>query len=122
MRILSLIAAIIIWGGPADAQRSDIVSGPHGGKLQEVSGLEVELLIGETDVTLYVYSLEKVLLDVRGYSAFVDIVAGGHREQILLRPNETTKLEGKGKALLRPYSALTLYITIPGNVTASVPF
>jgi hypothetical protein len=122
MKILSLIAAIMLWGAPADAQRNDIVIGPHGGKLQEVSGIEVELLIGETEVTLYVYSLEKVLLDVRRYSASVDIVAGGHRELISLRPEETTKLVGNSKALLRPYSALTLYITVPGSATASVPF
>ena len=66
---------------------------------------------------------QKAPLDVRGYKALVDIVTGGNREQITLQPEETgTRLVGKSNAPLCPYSAVTLYVTTPANVTTGVAF
>lgn len=123
MKVLFLIAAVMLWAHGSDAQPGDIVRGPHGGKLQEVSGVEVELLIGDSEVALCVYGAEKAPLDIRGYKALVDIVTGGNREQITLQPEGSgTRLVGRSKAALRPYSAVTLYVTTPADVTTGVAF
>lgn len=114
MKMLFLVAAVMLWAHGSDAQPTDIVRGPHGGKLQQISGVEVELLIGDSEVALCVYSTEKAPLDVRKYKALVDIVTGGNREQITLQPEASgTRLVGKSNAPLRPYAAVTLYVTTP---------
>ncbi len=64
--------------------------------------MEVELLVGDREVTLYAYSSDKSPLDIKRYTASVDIVTGGNREQILLHPREPQRLVGKSRALLRP--------------------
>lgn len=123
MKVLLLVAAVMLWAHGSDAQPNDIVRGPHGGKLQEVSGIEVELLIGDSEVALCAYDAQKGPIDIRGYKASVDIVAGSNREQIALQPEESgTRLVGKSKAPLRPYSAVTLYVTTPAGVTTDVAF
>lgn len=123
MKVLFLIVAVMLWANGANAQPNDIVRGPHGGKLQEVAGVEVELLIGDSDVALCVYGTDKAPLNVRGYKASVDIVTGGNREQITLHQEGSgTRLVGKSNAQLRPYSAVALYVTTPTGVTTDVAF
>lgn len=123
MKALFLVAALVLWAHGSVAQSNDIVRGPHDGKLQEVLGFEVELLIGDSDIALCAYGAQKVPLDIRGYKATVDIVAGGNREEITLRPDESGKrLLGKSNVPLRPYSALMLYVTTPAGVTTGVAF
>ena len=117
MKVLFLLAAITLWANGSDAQPSDVVRGPHGGKLQEVAGVEIELLFGDSEVALCVYSTERAPLDVRRYKALVDIVIGGNREQITLHPEGSgVRLVGKSNASLRHCSALTLYVTTPADV------
>lgn len=123
MKVLLLIAAIMAWAHGSDAQPYDIVRGPHGGKLQEVLGVEVELLIGDSEVALCAYDTRKDPIDMRAYKASVDIVVGSNRQQITLQPEESgTRLVGKSNAPLRPYSAVTLYVTTPAGVTTGVAF
>lgn len=122
MKSAVLIVALVLWSGAATAQRNDIVTGPHGGKLQEVAGVEVELLVGSQDVTLCVYSNSATLLDARKYEATVTIVSGASRERIALRPTSSGRLHGAGGAPLRPYSSLTLDLTTPAGLTGRVEF
>ncbi|WP_422035570.1 hypothetical protein [Reyranella sp.] len=122
MKTLLLIAAMMFWGGTSGAQRSDVVGGPHGGKLQEVAGVQVELLVGEMEVTVYVYSTDNTPLDVRDFNITVSIVSGRNHELLQLRAEEPFKLTGNGKAFLRPYSAVKLYLTTPTGMTGSVEY
>lgn len=122
MKVLFLVAAMLFWGNPIDAQRHDVVTGPHGGILQEVADLQVELLVGDRTVTLYAYSRADVALEIRNYNASVVIVSGANRELVQLQAIDAFRLEGSSTDLLRPYSSLTLYITTPTGLAGTVAF
>lgn len=122
MKTLVMMAAILLWSSTSEAQRTDVVTGPHGGKMQEVAGTEVELLVGEHEVMLCVYSWEDVPLDARRYKAVVTVVSGPNRQKIELQPTKSGRLGGTGTSALRPYSALSLQLTTPDGVSGTVEF
>lgn len=121
--MLFLITTVLLWAHGLGAQPNDVVRGPHGGKLQEVLGLEVELSIGDSDVALCIYDTQKTPLDPRQYKASVDIVTGANRQQFTLQPEDSgSRLVGKSNAPLRPYSAVSLNVTTPAGATTNVAF
>lgn len=122
MKTFVMIAALFLWSDVSQAQRGrDIVTGPHGGKMQEVAGVEVELLVGESNVTLCLYARDTPL-DTSNYRAVVTVVSGPNRERIELRPTTPGRLGGSSPLPLRPYSTLLLQLTMPNGLTDAVEF
>lgn len=122
MKVLFLVSAMLFWGNPIDAQRHDVVTGSHGGILQEVADLQVELLVGDRTVTLYAYSRADVALEIQNYNASVVIVSGANHELVQLQAIDEFRLEDSSTDLLRPYSSLTLHITAPTGLAGTVAF
>lgn len=122
MKTLILIAAMVVWSGISEAQRTDIITGPHGGMLQEIADVEVELVVGDRAVTLCVYSSGDVQLDAHSYKAAVTIVSGQNIERIELQPTNLGRLAGTSPSSLLPFSSLTLDLTTPAGSTGAVEF
>ena len=120
MKVIFLLAAVLFWGNPTEAQRNDVVTGPHGGVLQEVADIQVELLVGDRTVTLCAYSRGDEALEVQQYKA--SVVSGGTREFIKLQAVDAFHLEGNSKELLLPYSSLSLHVTTPTGLAGTVAF
>ena len=122
MKALVLIAALALFSNASYAQHGrDIVTGPHDGKMQDIGGVEVELLVGEREVTLRLYE-RNAPIDARNFKAVVTIVSGSNRERIELRPTPTGRLTGSSTSALRPYSALSLELTPPNGPSATIKF
>ena len=121
MKALVLIAALILSSTSYAQHGRDIVTGPHDGKMQDIAGVEVELLVGEREVTLCPYE-RNVPIDIRNYKVVVTIVSGSNRERIELRPTPTGRLTGSSTSALRPYSALSLELTPPNGPSATIKF
>lgn len=122
MKALLMLVAMLAWAEPSGAQRYDVVPGPHAGKLEEVAGVQVELVVGDREVRLCVYDVGDVPQPVAGYSASVEIVSGARHETIALSPSDAVTLVGQGRGSLQPYSALTLHLTTPTGRSGSVSF
>ena len=122
MKVIFLIAAMLFWGNPTGAQRNDVLTGPHGGVLQEVADIQVELIVGDRTVTFCAYSRADEALDVQQYKVSVVIVSGANRELIQLQAVDPFHLEGNSKELLLPYSSLSLHVTTPTGLAGTVAF
>jgi hypothetical protein len=116
------IAALLFWTGAALAQHSHGAKGPNGGKLQDVAGQHVELVIAGATLTFYVLDESNKPVNAKGYTGSVLVVSGGNRETLQLEVVGDNTLKTQAKEPLRPDAAVTLLIKTAAGKSGQVKF
>lgn len=113
MKTLMLVLSLILWSGIASAQHTHATQGPNGGKMQDVAGAHVELVVSGTTITLNVLNKENKPTSTMGYSGSIQVSAGASRETIELTPEGST-LKGEAKT---PPPANATYLLVLKTAT-----
>jgi hypothetical protein len=122
MKKLLTILSMLLWSGLALAQHSHAPSkGPGGGRMQDVAGVHVELVVSGTMLTLNVYDEDNKPLDTAGYTASIQVSAGGSRETVQLSPAGTA-LKGEAKAAPAVNAAYTVVLRTPAGKSGQSKF
>ena len=108
MKRLMTILALVLWPGLAGAQHNHGTKGPGGGKMQDVAGVHIELLVSGNVLTLNALDEDNKPLSTAGYTASIQISAGSNRETVQLSPAGSS-LTGEARA---PPPANATYVLV----------
>lgn len=98
-----------MFAAPAFAEEYE--KRPNGGLMLDVAGIDAELLISGTTVTINVFDAKNATpIATKDYSAAVLIVGGSGRETVTLAPSGANSLKGEAKSAIALNSAITLTI------------
>lgn len=112
MKYASVILLSLIWAAPSFAQHSHgSEKGPNGGQMEDVAGIDAELVTSGNKVTINVFDPKNAKpVATKGYSGAVLITGGGGRETITLAPSGENSLQGDAKTAIPADAAITLTI------------
>ena len=120
---LMLTAALALSGViPAFAEK-----GPNGGQMEDVAGIDAELLVSGNTLTLNVFvddSCKKTCeaIPTKGYTGAVLIVSGANRETVNLAPSGDSSLKGDAKSPIATGAAITLTLKTAAGKTGQARF
>ena len=113
----ALLAAFLMMGSVAFAQGHSHgdKKGPHGGAIQDIVGIEAELVTAERTLTVHVYDEAGKPVPAAGYSGSVLLGAGQARQVVQLTPGADNTLSGTAAAAIPRGAAVTLQLKAPGG-------
>src|SRR6516225_253841 len=120
---LVLTAALALSGvAPAFAEK-----GPNGGQMEDVAGVDAELVVSGNTLTLNVFvddSCKKKCeaIPTKGYTGAVLIVSGANRETVNLAPSGDSSLKGDAKNPIATGAAITLTLKTAAGKTGQAGF
>ena len=119
---LVLMAALALSGfavlAPAFAEK-----GPNGGQMEDVAGVDAELLVSGATLTFNIFADdENKPIATKGYTGAVLIVSGADRETLTLAPFGENSLKGDAKKPIAPGAAITLTLKTAGGKTGQARF
>ena len=112
MKYVFLILLCFIWSAPSFAQHSHgNEKGPNGGPMEDVAGIDAELVTSGNKVTINVFDPKDTKpVPTKGYSAAVLIVNGTAKETVTLAVSGENSLHGEAKTEIAPGATVTLTI------------
>lgn len=117
MKYALLLGLALAWASPAVAQHAHGQKGPHGGQMEDVAGVHLELLAAGQTITLNVYDETNKPLSTKGFMASALVTAGSDRETLSLTPEGENRLKGQTK---KPIGAgATISVTLKTAVGKS---
>lgn len=96
MRKILLIATALLLTAPAMAQHVH-EKGPNGGQMEDVAGVEVEMVASGKTLTFNVFDEAKKPIQTNGYTGSVLLTSGSTRETVQLSASGNS-LKGEAKA------------------------
>ena len=127
MRKLVLTATALMLLAPAafaQGHNHGDKKGPHGGPIQDVVGIEAELVVAERTLTVHVYDEAGKPVPVAGYSGSALVGAGQARQVIQLTSGSGTEnvLSGTAGSAIPRGAQITLQIKAPGGKSGQAKF
>ena len=124
MKKLILTAATLLLLAPAAfAQHSHgDKKGPHGGAIQDVVGIEAELVVADRTLTVHVYDEAGKPVPATGYSGSALIGTGQARQVIQLAAGADNMLTGTATAAIPRGAQVTLQMKAPGGKSGQAKF
>lgn len=112
MKYASVILLSLIWATPSFAQHSHgSEKGPNGGQMEDVAGIDAELVTSGNKVTINVFDPKNSKpVATKGYSAAVLIANGTAKETVTLAAMGENSLQGEAKTVIAPGATVTLTI------------
>jgi hypothetical protein len=121
MRIVPVILTALSMASPALAE--DYEKGPNGGLMQDVAGIDAELLTSGNTVTINVFeAFSPKPVSTNGYKAAALIVSGANREPVTLTQSGENSLKGEAKKAIPPDATITLTIKSETGKSGQVRF
>ncbi len=111
-KLYSTLAVLLMLAPAAFAQghaHSD-KKGPHGGLLQDVIGVEAELVTAERTLTLHVYDEAGKPVSVAGYSGSALVGTGAARQVVQLTPGSDNTMTGAAPAAIARGTSVTVQL------------
>lgn len=118
MKYVFIILLSLVWAAPSVAQHSHgNEKGPNGGQMEDVAGIDAELVTSGNKVTINVFDPKNSKpVATKGYSGAVLIVNGTAKETATLAASGENSLQGEAKAVIAPGATVTLTIkTVEGK-------
>lgn len=125
MRKLALSAAVLLLLAPAAYAQGHAhgdKKGPHGGPIQDVVGIEAELLITDRTLTIHVYDEDGKPVPAAGYSGSALVGTGQARQVVQLAAKSENVLSGTAAAAIPKGASVTLQIKAPGGKSGQARF
>lgn len=112
MKYLVILVLSLFWSAPSFAQHSHgSEKGPNGGLLEDVAGVEAELLTSGNTITINIFDHgNRKSVSTKGYSGAVLVAGTGARETVTLELSGENALKGSSKSAIAPGSTVTLTI------------
>jgi hypothetical protein len=108
MKKILLVASALLLATPALAQHVH-EKGPNGGQMEDVAGVEVEMVASGKTLTFNVFDEAKKPVSTSGFSGSVMLTSGSDRETIpLVAAGNALKAEAKGEIAKGASVAVTL--------------
>ena len=112
MKYAYVILLSLIWASPSFAQHSHgSEKGPNGGQMEDVAGIDAELVTAGNKVTINVFDPKNAKpVPTKGYSGAVLITNGTAKETVTLAASGENSLQGEAKTPIAPGATVTLTI------------
>jgi hypothetical protein len=94
---LILLTTALLAAVPAFAHEA---KGPNGGRVVDAGNYHVELVVGGSDVALFVTDGGEKPVASAGFKAVAILNADGKAQRIVLEPHDPAKLSGKAETAL----------------------
>jgi hypothetical protein len=122
MRYALLLTAALALSGviPAFAEK-----GPNGGQMEDVAGVDAELMVSGNTLTFNIFADEKEggkPIPTKGYTGAVLIVSGANRETVNVAPFGDSSLKGDAKNPIASGAAITLTLKTAAGKTGQARF
>lgn len=124
MKYIALLVLSLVWSTPSLAQHSHgSEKGPNGGPMEDVAGIDAELLTSGNTITINVFDPgNNKPVSTKGFSGAVLLAGGGARETVTLEPSGENALKGTSKSAIAPGAAITLTIKTAEGKSGQVKF
>ena len=125
MKKLVLTAAAFLMlasGAFAQGHSHGDKKGPHGGPIQDVVGIEAELVLADRAVTVHVYDEAGKPVPSTGYSGSVLVGTGQARQVVQLAPGPDNTLSGAAAAAVPRGAQVTLQLRSPTGKSGQAKF
>lgn len=120
MKKILLVAWAMLFAVPAIAQHAH-EKGPNGGPMEDVAGVEVEMVAKGRTVTFNVFDEAKKPVSTTGFSGTALLTAGSDRETLPLVA-EGNALKGDAKLDVAPGSAVTITLKTADGKSGQAKF
>lgn len=112
MKYIAILVLSLIWSAPSFAQHSHgSEKGPNGGQMEDVAGIDAELLTSGNTITINVFDpANGKPVSTKGFSGAVLVAGAGARETVTLEPSGEYALKGNAKAAVGASATITLMI------------
>ena len=107
MRLIAIILIALAMVTPAFAQHVH-EKGPNGGPMEDVAGVDAELITSGNKVTINVFDEKAKPISTKGFTAAVLIASSGGKETLTLVASGENSLQGEAKAPIAAGAAITL--------------
>jgi hypothetical protein len=104
------------------AQHAHGEKGPNGGQLEDVAGVEAELVVSGNTVTVNVFDEGKKPVPTKGFSASALIVSGSDRETLSLAQSGDSSLKGDAKKPLGAGASITIMLKTAAGKSGQARF
>ena len=125
MKKLILAALVILALAPAafaQGHNHGDKKGPHGGAIQDVVGIEAELVVTDRNLTVHVYDEAGKPVPATGYSGSVLVGTGQARQVVQLTAGTDNALSGVAGAAIPRGAPVTLQLKAPGGKSGQAKF
>jgi len=120
MKRILLVASALLFAVPALAQHAH-EKGPNGGPMEDVAGVEVEMVARGRAITFNVFDEARKPVSTTGFSGTVLLTAGSDREMFPLVVDGHA-LKGEAKNDIAPGSAVTVTLKTAGGTSGQAKF
>ena len=121
MKYASVILLSLIWAAPSFAHGSE--KGPNGGQMEDVAGIDAELITSGNKVTINVFDAKNTKpVPTKDYSGAVLITSGSSKETVTLAATGENSLQGEAKTAIAPGATVTLTIKTAEGKSGQVKF
>lgn len=125
MRIFIAVAALLLLLAPsafAQGHSHGDKKGPHGGAIQDIVGIEAELVVADRTLTVHVYEESGKPVPSTGYSGSVLVGTGQARQVVQLTPGPENTLTGAAGAAIARGTQVTLQLKSPAGKSGQAKF
>lgn len=120
-KVIAVLSTLML-ASPALAQHAHgSQKGPHGGPMEDVAGVHVELVIAGSTVSLNILDEAGNPIDAKGYSGSAMVVAGGDRKTLALAPSGSA-LAGQAQGAIPSGATITVVVKTAAGKSGQVKF
>jgi hypothetical protein len=109
MRFIAAILLALAATAPAFAQHAH-EKGPNGGPMEDVAGVDAELITSGNKVTINVFDEKAKPIATKGFTGSLLIAGSGGKETLTLVASGENSLQGEAKAPIAAGTAITLML------------
>lgn len=111
MKYIVILVLSLIWSAPSFAQHAHgSEKGPNGGPMEDVAGIDAELVTSGNTITINVFDESKKPVATKDFTGAAPIGATAGRETNTLAPSGENFLKGEAKGPIVPGAAVALTI------------
>jgi hypothetical protein len=123
MKYALVLTAALALSGAAFLERAFAEKGPNGGQMEDVAGVDAELLVSGNTLTFNIFTDEENKpIATKGFTGAALIVSGADRETLSLAPFGENSLKGDAKKPIASGAAITLTLKTAAGKTGQARF
>jgi len=120
--LLTLVCLLPATSALAQVHAHGDKKGPHGGLLHDVVGVEVELIVADRTLTLYIYEEDGKPIPSAGFSGSALVGTGQARQVVQFAVGSENSLVGTASASITKGTPVTIQIKAPSGKSGQVKF
>jgi hypothetical protein len=114
MRLIAAVISAVFATGQVWAHSDEFLATkvtPHGGQQKMSGAYHLELVVNESQITVYITDHGDVAQPTRGWSGSATLLSAGRKHKVALKPGAHNMLEGKAPSPPAPGAKLVISVT-----------